>query len=164
MKNRVGILEENLAGIQSRIKMLEKHPSDSDYPNTISADLPQVPWLGNNNNNIDNDEADISDTLPSYYINQYSDLSIHSMDVYKLFPSIKAGQIVKEEVMRTKLKLQNINYKMAVRYIAKAAENDDEVKSWGMDKWCPGRSKGKNGKKRPGRWTGMTGDKKDDKK
>ena len=73
------------------------------------------------------------------------------MDVKALYPSITgkmAGEAVKRAVKVTPLKIMNVNYMMALRYIAKNAKDDEEVKEWGMSEWCPTRTK--VGGSRPG--------------
>ena len=67
----------------------------------------------------------------------------YSMDVTARYPSIsatQAGESVKRAVDSTPLTIATVNSKMALRYIAKNAKDDDEVKAWGMDKWCPTRT------------------------
>ena len=66
------------------------------------------------------------------------------MDVNALYPSItakQAGEAVKRAVDETTLTIANVNYGMALRYIAKNAANDDVVRAWGMAEWCPVRTK-----------------------
>merc|ERR1712030_132382 len=78
----------------------------------------------------------------------------YSKDVEKLYPSIKkdrAGQLVREEVMRTKMTFANVDYSMALRFISKSATSQEEVNAWGFGKWCPRRTKTK------GTRPGMTG-------
>ena len=68
----------------------------------------------------------------------------YSMDVTALYPSItakQAGEAVKRAIDTTTLTIANINFGMALRYIAKNAKDNAEVKSWGMEKWCPVRTK-----------------------
>ena len=58
---------------------------------------------------------------------------------------------MRKAVENTKILFENVNWKMALRYISKAAESDDQVKEWGFEEWCPVRTK--TGNARPG----MTG-------
>ena len=77
------------------------------------------------------------------------------MDVKALYPSItakQAGEAVRRAMRTTRLHIDNVNYHMALRYIAKAAESDAQVTAWGFGKWCPRRTK------KPGHRPGMTGD------
>ena len=87
------------------------------------------------------------------YINANTKKVVYSKDVEKLYPSIlkeRAGELVREEVMKTKMTFTNVDYHMAVRFISKSA-TQDEIDSWGLGKWCPRRTKSKGS--RPG----MTG-------
>ena len=73
------------------------------------------------------------------------------MDAKALYPSITgkmAGEAVMRAVRTTTLEIVNINYKMAFRYIAKNAKDDNQVKEVGMSAWCPTRTK--VGGNRPG--------------
>ena len=73
----------------------------------------------------------------------------------QLYPSIKAkpaGKLVYNEVRKTKLQFENINYDMAIHYIAKAAKSNEEVEFWGTKEFCPVRTF------KPGSRPGMTGD------
>ena len=86
---------------------------------------------------------------------------MYSMDVKKLYPSIKkkrAGQLVYEEALKTKIEFNNINYSMGLRYIAKTAKSDKEVEEWGFKAWCPVRTK------HMGRRPGMSDDADEDNK
>ena len=76
------------------------------------------------------------------------------MDVTALYPSIqsqRAGFIVKKAVEETTMVFTNVNWEMATRYIAKSAKTQEEVQQWGMDEFCPKRSKNR------GYRPGMTG-------
>ena len=79
----------------------------------------------------------------------------YSMDVKALYPSItaaQAGEAVKTAMETTSLTFANVNYPMALRYIAKSAESDDQVKEWGFADYCPIRTR------KPGVRPGMVGD------
>ena len=41
----------------------------------------------------------------------------------------------------TQLRFDNVNYTLALRYIAKNAKSDNKVKEWGLQEWCPTRAK-----------------------
>ena len=77
------------------------------------------------------------------YINGNTPKTVFNKDIEKLYPSIKrdrAGQLVNQEVQNTTLQFDNINYEMATRFISKAAKSDEEVRSWGLGKFCPTRT------------------------
>ena len=66
------------------------------------------------------------------------------MDVVSLYPCIKAkmvGNAVKRAMANTRVTFSNVSHAMALRYIAKNAKSDKEVKEWGMSDWCPVRTK-----------------------
>ena len=95
-------------------------------------------------------EKEATDTKPTA-LNSGQKRVAYSMDVKALYPSIiakMAGEAVVKAVRITTLKIVNVNYTMALRYIAKNAKDDEQVKEWGMGDWCPTRTKG--GGTRPG--------------
>ena len=77
------------------------------------------------------------------YINSTTLKTALSMNVTSLYPSIKferAGFIVRKAVEKTVITFENVNWKMATRYISKSAKSQDEVKAWGMEEFWPRRS------------------------
>ena len=66
------------------------------------------------------------------------------MDIKKLYPSIKkdrSDQLVYNEVLKTKVDFKNVNYPMALRFIAKSAKLKEEVDECGFKEWCLVRTK-----------------------
>ena len=75
---------------------------------------------------------------PKRYINEDTPKTLHNKDIEKLYPSIKsarAGELVYNEVQITDLEFDNVDFKMATRFISKAAKSDEEVRKWGLYKW-----------------------------
>lgn len=74
---------------------------------------------------------------PQRYINADTPKTLHNKDIEKLYPSIRAaraGELVRQEVQKTELQFENIDYAMATRFISKAAKSDDQVRAWGLSK------------------------------
>ena len=95
-----------------------------------------------------------------FYINRGMPLETVSLDVKALYPSItaeRAAAVVVEQTEKTKVQFDNINYRMAVRYISKGATLL-QIFLWGLQNFCPSRTK-KEGK-RPG----MSGAEEEDEK
>ena len=83
-----------------------------------------------------------------------------SEDVKALYPSIKrdrATLVIHKAMENTEVVFHNVDYKMALRYIAKSSKQE-QIQTWGLNKWCPVRTKTKGS--RPG----MTGDDLEDNK
>ena len=54
------------------------------------------------------------------------------MDVRALYPSItaaQAGEAVKAEMETTVLRIMNVDYAMALRFLSKASKSDEEVRA-----------------------------------
>ena len=69
-------------------------------------------------------------------------LEVISMDADALYPSItarRAREVVEEQVTKTRVEIQNVDYKMAARYIAKGA-TPGQVFAWGLSHLCPRRA------------------------
>ena len=117
----------------------------------------------NNDHNIPAKDNDHNIPVKDY-INQDEGRVAYSMDVGALYPSITgkhAGDAVRDEVEHTDLKFNHIDWRMANRFLAKAAVSDGEVKEWRFEEWVPKRTK--TGNRRPGmlgaattdpKWTG----------
>ena len=88
--------------------------------------------------------ATTSDTnTPHHYINEGMPLEVVSMDADALYPSItakRAKEVVEEQVTKTRVEIQNVNYRMAAaRYIAKGA-TPAQIFAWGLGHLCPRRT------------------------
>ena len=104
------------------------------------------------------EETNTSSDKP--YINNHMPKLAISMDVKALYPSIKrerAATVTRLAMENTEVKFENIDYRMALRYISKSAK-PAEILNWGLRNWCPVR------KFRKGSRPGMTVDDPDDDK
>ena len=116
---------------------------------------------GNNEFQCREEEVDVGTNIKNTnYINDGMPKIAISMDVKALYPSIKrkrAAAVVREAMENTTVKFENIDYRMALRYISKSSK-PAEILDWGLRSWCPVRSF------RRGARPGMTGDDPDDEK
>lgn len=77
------------------------------------------------------------------HINEDMPLITISEDVKALYPSIKknrAAIVTREAMENTGVTFHNVNYRMALRFIAKAS-TQGQIRAWGLHKWCPVRTK-----------------------